>query len=148
MIEEVYHCLKDYGFTKDEIYSLQDENDNMFFVNAIDIKRNIQILEKLGLKKDEIITICVDNSFLITVDEKRIAKLLKLYCDELSLSKKDLKELLLKNHEILNTNPEHLKELFDYILESASVSDLKEKIKNNPLIIGMEIGEYKNSTDN
>lgn len=45
MIEEVYDFLREYGFTKEEVYSFQTDNERMFFTNLIEVKKNLDFFK-------------------------------------------------------------------------------------------------------
>ena len=52
MREEVYNYLREYGFTKEEVYSFEKENEKMFFTNLTEVNKNIDFLINKGFYKE------------------------------------------------------------------------------------------------
>ena len=54
MKEEVYNYLREYGFTKEEVYSFEEENEKMFFTNLNEVNKNIDFLMNKRINKEEV----------------------------------------------------------------------------------------------
>ena len=78
MIEEVYDFLREYGFTKEEVNYFEDENDDMYFTNLIEVNKNIDFLISKGLNKEEIMQVFRVDPFMITVKNNRLDALDKI----------------------------------------------------------------------
>ena len=99
MREEVYDFLREYGFTKEEVYSFEEENEIMFFTNLIEVNKNIDFLINKGLNKEEVMHVFRHNPYMITVKNNRLVELDKIYLEELLLSQEELKKLIIDNPE-------------------------------------------------
>ena len=79
MIEEVYDYLREYGFSKEEVNSFQDENEEMFFTNLEEIEKNINFLINKELSKEEILEVIKKDPYILTVKNNRLDYLEKIY---------------------------------------------------------------------
>ena len=85
MREDVYKFLREYGFSKEEVNYFEDENEEMYFTNLIEVNKNIDFLINKGLTKEEIIYVFKKNPYMITVKNNRLKLLDKIYTEELQL---------------------------------------------------------------
>ena len=97
MRDEVYDFLREYGFTKEEVYGFEEENEKMFFTNLVEVNKNIDFLTNKGLNKEEIMHVFRKDPFMITVKNNRLEMLDKIYLEDLKLSKEELRQLIINN---------------------------------------------------
>ena len=131
MKENIFDYLKDYGFEKEDIFSFQDINDNLFFVDISLVRTNIKFFEDKGLSKEEVIKVIKNNPFLLTIGSKKKELLDNIYCN--IFTKEELKNLIIKYPDSYIVNPLELKELIDYIKNKGL--DIKEVINKDNSIL-------------
>ena len=125
MKENIFDYLKDYGFEKEDIFSFQDINDNLFFVDISLVTTNINFFEDKELSKEEVIKVIKNNPFLLTIGSKKKELLDNIYYN--IFTKEELKNLIINYPDSYIVNPLELKELIDYIKNKGL--DIKEVIK-------------------
>ena len=57
MKEEIYSYLHDYGFNAIDINNIEKENEEIFFTNLEEVKKNINFLEEKYLEPEDVINI-------------------------------------------------------------------------------------------
>lgn len=144
MIEEVYDYLREYGFSKDEVNSFQDENEEMFFTNLEEIEKNINFLTNKELSKEEILEVIKKDSYMLTVKNNRLDYLEKIYRNTLGLTKDEIHKLIITNPDAYIISPIELVSILNYLKENNyTIDKIKELILNNPTIINLELKELK-----
>ena len=145
MKEEVYNYLREYGFTKEEVCSFEEENEKMFFTNLIEVNKNIDFLKDKGLNKEEIMQVFRYNPFMITVKNNRLDALDKIYLEELSFTKEELKKIINDNPSTYTESPIELEKIIDRMKKlNCSIKTIKEILLENPKILDMTINEFDN----
>lgn len=145
MREEVYNYLREYGFTKEEVYSFEEENEKMFFTNLVEVNKNINFLINKGLNKEEVMDVFRNNPFMITVKNNRLDALDKIYLEELSFTKEELKKIIKDNPETYTESPIELEKIIDRMKKlNCSIKTIKEIFLENPKILDMTINEFDN----
>ena len=127
MKENIFDYLKDYGFEKEDIFSFQDINDNLFFVDISLVTTNIKFFEDKGLSKEEVMKVIKNNPFLLTIGSKKKELLDNIYYN--IFTKEELKNLIINYPDSYIVNPLELKELIDYIKNKGL--DIKEVINKD-----------------
>ena len=141
MREEIYDYLRQYGFSQDEVNSIKDRNEKIYFAFISDITPNTDFLEKLGFSKNEIISLINTNPFFITCSNKRRDAFNKIYIDDLGYTNEELKKMLLVNPYMYILSPIDIDVLLKDLLKTYTKEELKNIILNNPnLLNGNEQG--------
>ena len=143
MIEEVYDFLREYGFTKEEVNYFEDENDDMYFTNLIEVNKNIDFLISKGLNKEEIMQVFRVDPFMITVKNNRLDALDKIYIEDLKLNKDELKQLIIDNPDAYIVSVSELNKNIDYLKEhNYPIETIKKFFITNPQLISMSNKEF------
>ena len=143
MIEEVYDFLREYGFTKEEVNYFEDENDDMYFTNMIEVNKNIDFLINKGLNKEEIMQVFRVDPFMITVKNNRLEVLDKIYIEDLRLNKDELKQLIIDNPDAYIVSVTELNKNIDYLKEHKyTIEIIKKFFITNPQLISMSNEEF------
>ena len=143
MIEEVYDFLREYGFTKEEVNYFEDENDDMYFTNMIEVNKNIDFLKNKGLNKEEIMQVFRYDPFMITVKNNRLDALDKIYIEDLRLNKDELKQLIIDNPDAYIVSVTELNKNIDYLKEhNYPIETIKKFFITNPQLISMSNKEF------
>jgi len=143
MIEEVYDFLREYGFTKEEVNYFEDENDDMYFTNMIEVNKNIDFLINKGLNKEEIMQVFRVDPFMITVKNNRLDALDKIYIEDLKLNKDELKQLIIDNPDAYIVSVTELNKNIDYLKEhNYPIETIKKFFITNPQLISMSNEEF------
>ena len=138
MIEEVYDFLREYGFTKEEVNYFEDENDDMYFTNMIEVNKNIDFLINKGLNKEEIMQVFRVDPFMITVKNNRLDALDKIYIEDLRLNKDELKQIIIDNPDAYIVSVSELNKNIDYLKEhNYPIEIIKKFFITNPQLISM-----------
>ena len=124
MREDIFGYLKEYGFSKEDIYSFQKENDKLYFVDITLVTNNIKFFENKGLSCIEIINAIKDNPYLLTIGSKKKEILDNIYNN--IFDKEELKKLIIKYPDTYIVNPLELEEKINYIKSNGL--DIKENI--------------------
>ena len=144
MPEEVYNYLIEYGFSNEELDNFEEENEKMFFTSIDIVKNNISFLEGLGLNKEDIINILRINPFMITVGNKRITALNKIYYEVLGFTSDDIKSLILENADLYTASPIELEKIINYLKDKkCSIDMIKKFIMDNPKVVNAYLDEFK-----
>ena len=143
MIEEVYDFLREYGFTKEEVNYFEDENDDMYFTNMIEVNKNIDFLINKGLNKEEIMQVFRVDPFMINVKNNRLEALDKIYIENLRLNKDELKQLIIDNPDAYIVSVTELNKNIDYLKEhNYPIEIIKKFFITNPQLISMSNEEF------
>ena len=143
MREEVYDYLRNYGFSKEELRSFEDINDNIFFANLKEINKNIDFLTNKGLTKEEIIYIFKKNCFMITEKDNRLEALDNIYINDLGLSNNLIKEIIINNPDTYSISPIELNKIINYLKENNfDKNKIINLIMKNPKIITLDYEEF------
>ena len=146
MREEVYDFLREYGFTKEEVNYFEDENDDMYFTNMIEVNKNIDFLINKGLNKEEIMQVFRVDPFMITVKNNRLEMLDKIYLEVLNLNKDELKQLIIDNKDTYIASPIELNKCIEYLKEhNYTIEIIKNFLMDNPQLVNMYLDEFKNN---
>lgn len=105
MGEEVYDFLRAMGFTKEEVNMFEDENEEMYFTNLIEVNKNIAFLMDKGLSKEEVMDVFRADPFMITVKNNRLEALDQIYLKDLSVDAESLKRIIVKNPDTYISSP-------------------------------------------
>ena len=144
MREEVYEFFKEYGFTRDEIHYFQDENEKMFFTNLIEVNKNIDFLKDKGLTKEEIMHVFRVDPYMITVKNNRLDALDQIYLEDLKLSNKELKQLIINNPDTYIVSVSELTSNIDYLKEhNCNIDTIRNLFITNPQLVSMSPNEFK-----
>ena len=146
MREEVYDFLREYGFTKEEVNYFEDENEEMYFTNLVEVNKNIDFLINKGLNKEEIMQVFRVDPFMITVKNNRLEMLDKIYLEDLKLNKDELKQLIIDNKDTYIASPIELNKCIEYLKEhNYTIEIIKNFLINNPQLVNMYLDEFKNN---
>ena len=146
MREEVYDFLREYGFTKEEVNYFEDENEEMYFTNLVEVNKNIDFLINKGLNKEEIMQVFRVDPFMITVKNNRLEMLDKIYLEVLKLNKDELKQLIINNPDTYIASPIELNKCIEYLKENNyTIEIIKNFLINNPQLVNMYLDEFKNN---
>lgn len=146
MREEVYDFLREYGFTKEEVNYFEDENEEMYFTNLVEVNKNIDFLINKGLNKEEIMEVFRVDPFMITVKNNRLEMLDKIYLEDLKLNKDELKQLIIDNKDTYIASPIELNKCIEYLKEhNYTIEIIKNFLINNPQLVNMYFDEFKNN---
>lgn len=143
MKEEIYSYLHDYGFNAIDINNIEKENEEIFFTNLEEVKKNITFLEEKYLEPEDIINIINNNPYMLTEKNNRLEALDDIYNGKLLIDYESLKKLIKENPEAYTLSPVELNKMIDYLLEKRCTLDsVKELIFQNPKIINMDYDEF------
>lgn len=138
MREEVYDYLHDYGFSAIELDKIEKENEEMFFTNISEVRKNITFLEEKYLDTEDIIEIINKNPFMLTEKNNRLEALEEIYNGILMIDYESMKELIRNNPEVYTISPIELKKIIDYMKEQGyTIEVIREFILKNSKIISM-----------
>ena len=143
MEENVYNYLHEYGFDAIELNKIEIENENMFYTNISEIRKNITFLEEKFLGQEDIIKIINENPFMLTEKNNRLEALDSIYNGQLLIDYNSLKNLIKNNPETYTLSPIELQKIIDYLKEhNYSIEVIRDFILKNPKIISMEFNEF------
>lgn len=143
MREEIYDYLYDYGFSAIEIDKIEKENEEMFFTNIGEVRKNITFLEEKYLKIEDIINIINDNPFMLTEKNNRLEALEEIYNKVLRIDYESLKKLIKNNPEAYTVSPIELQKIIDYMKEQGyTIEIIREFIIKNPKVISMNSNAF------
>ncbi|MBE6140899.1 MAG: hypothetical protein E7172_05145 [Firmicutes bacterium] len=146
MIEEVYDYLREYGFSKEEVNSFQDENEEMFFTNLEEIEKNINFLINKELSKEETLEVIRKDPYMLTVKNNRLDYLEKIYNDILKLNNVEIHKLMINNPDAYIISPIELEKIISYLKDNNyNIDKIKELILNNPETINLTLEEFEES---
>ena len=111
MKEEVYDYLHEYGFSAIDIDKIEKENEDMFYTDISEVRKNITFLEEKYLESEDIINIINDNPFMLTEKNNRLEALDDIYNGILSFDYESLKTLIKNNPEAYTISPIELNKI-------------------------------------
>ena len=141
MKDEVYEYLKKYGFNKDNLNKIEQENEDIYFIYLNKVRENINFFEGKGLNNKEIISLANINPFILTLSSKRKNAFDEIYINKLNLSNEQIKYLVNNNSNIYTCSPLEFDKIIDYLNKNYSIDNIKPIILNNPNIINKKIDE-------
>ena len=136
MREEVYNYLHDYGFSAIEINEIEKKNENMYFTNISEVRKNLNFLEEKYLEIEDIIEIINSNPFMLTEKNNRLEAIDDIF-GALNMDYE-------KNPKAYTLSPIELQKIIDY-LESKNCNKkiIKDLIIKNPQIISMKFEDFE-----
>jgi len=144
MIKEIYEYLSEYGFDSIEIDKIIKSNQNIYFSNVEEIKKNIKFLEEKFLEYDDILELIINNPFMLTEKNNRLEALDNIYNNILSFDYETLKLLLKNNSETYTISPVELEKIIEYLKEkNISNEIIRNLIIKNSKIITLTLEEFK-----
>lgn len=143
MREEVYDYLHEYGFSAIDIDKIEKENEDMFYTDISEVRKNITFLEEKYLESEDIINIINDNPFMLTEKNNRLEALDDIYNGILSFDYESLKTLIKNNPEAYTISPIELKKIIDHMKEIGySIDIIKQFILKNSKVISMSYDTF------
>ena len=141
MKDEVYEYLINYGFNKENLNTIEEENEDIYFISLDKIKENIDFFSNKGLNSKEIINLINDNSFNLTLSSKRKNAFENIYVKKLKLSNEQIKYLLYINNNMFTCSPIELDKIINYLIKDKnySLDDIRNIILTNPKIINKKL---------
>ena len=141
MKDEVYEYLINYGFNKENLDRIEEENEDIYFISLDKIKGNIDFFSNKGLDSKEIINLINDNSFNLTLSSKRKNAFENIYIKKLKLSNEQIKYLLYINNNMFTCSPIELDKIINYLIKDKnySLDDIRNTILTNPKIINKKL---------
>ena len=138
MREEIYEYLHDYGFSAIELDKIENENEEMFFTNISEVRKNITFLEEKYLEREDIINLINDNPFMLTEKNNRLEALEEIYNGILRIDYESMKEFIRNNSETYTISPVELQKIIDYMKEQGyTIEIIREFILKNSKVINM-----------
>lgn len=143
MREEVYSFLHDYGFSAIELDKIEKENENMFFTDIGEVRKNILFLEEKYLNSEDIIDIIKDNPFMLTEKNNRLEAIDEIY-SLLQFDYESLKHLIKNNSKAYTISPVELKKIIDYLKsKNYNTEIIRKLIIQNPKVISMKFENFE-----
>ena len=145
MNKYVFDYLRIIGFTDNEINYIEDNNEYIFYVNLVHIKKIITILQDLGLDNINIRKTLIKNVYIITEKIEKINLLNNVYFEVLNLNKEELKELIINNPNIYMISVSELSNNINYLKEhNYGVDAIKKFLLTYPQVTSMSPEEFRN----
>lgn len=143
MREEVYDYLHEYGFSAIDIDKIEKENEDMFYTDISEVRKNITFLEEKYLESEDIINIINDNPFMLTEKNNRLEALDDIYNGILSFDYESLKTLIKNNPEAYTVSPIELNKIINHMKEIGySIDIIKQFILKNSKVISMSYDTF------
>ena len=143
MREEVYDYLHEYGFRAIDIDKIEKENEDMYYTDISEVRKNITFLEEKYLESEDIINIINDNPFMLTEKNNRLEALDDIYNGILSFDYESLKTLIKNNPEAYTVSPIELNKIIDHMKEIGySIDIIKQFILKNSKVISMSYDTF------
>lgn len=143
MLEEVYEYLYDYGFDDSEIDAIENENEQMFFTDLEEVRKNIAFLEGKFLTQDDIIDVINSNPFMLTEKDNRLDALEEIYNCVLEFDYESIIKLIKANPEAFTISPIELTKIIDYLkTKDYNIIEIKELFIKEPRLISMNFTEF------
>lgn len=144
MLESVYYYLKDFGFNDKEIDFFEDENEDMFSTNNIEIEKNINFLFDKGLEHEEVLDVIRRNPDMLTVKNNRLEAYDKIFNNELDMDNDMIKKLIISYPDTYVESPIDLQNIINYLKEKKYDKEyIRNLIIDNPKIISMDLSEFE-----
>lgn len=143
MREDVYNYLHAYGFSSIDLDEIEKRNENMFYTNVSEVRKNITFLEEKYLDEEDIIYIINENPFMLTEKNNRLEAIDKIY-SELGFDYEALKQLIKKNPKAYTLSPIELNKIIDFLKSKNYNNDvIKKLIIQNPKVISMKYDDFE-----
>lgn len=144
MLESVYYYLKEFGFNDKEIDFFEDENEDMFSTNNIEIEKNINFLFEKGLEHEEVLDVIRKNPDMLTVKNNRLEAYDKIFNNELDMDNDMIKKLIISYPDTYVESPIDLQNIINYLKEKKYDKEyIRNLIIDNPKIISMDLSEFE-----
>ena len=144
MKEEVYEYLHDYGFSAIEIDKKKKRNENIYFTNVSEIRKNITFLEEKYLDSDDIINIINSNPFMLTEKNNRLEALDSIYNGMLGIDYESMVKLIKSNPEAYTSSPIELQKIIEFLKNNNYNNEkIKKIIIQNPKIVSMRFEDFE-----
>ena len=141
--EEVYDYLHEYGFSAIDIDKIEKENEDMFYTDISEVRKNITFLEEKYLEREDIINIINDNPFMLTEKNNRLEALDDIYNGILSFDYESLKTLIKNNPEAYTVSQIELNKIINHMKEIGySIDIIKQFILKNSKVISMSYDTF------
>ncbi len=143
MREEIYNYLHDYGFSAIEIDKIESSNENMFFTDISEVRKNISFLEEKYLESEDIIFIINNNPFMLTEKNNRLESIDEIY-SLLQFDYESLKQLIKNNPKAYTLSPVELKKIIDYLKsKNCSIEAIRKLFIQNSKVISMKFEDFE-----
>ena len=143
MREDVYNYLHDYGFSSIDLDEIEQRNENMFYTNVSEVRKNITFLEEKYLDEEDIINIINENPFMLTEKNNRLEAIDKIY-SELGFDYEALKQLIKNNPKAYTLSPIELNKIIDFLKsKNYNIDVIKKLIIQNPKVISMKYDDFE-----
>lgn len=144
MREDVYHYLHDYGFSSIDLDKIEDRNENIFFTNISELRKNLTFLEEKYLEFDDIINLVNDNPFMLTEKTNRLEAIDEIYA-RIGFDSESLKKILRSNSRAYTLSPVELSKIIDFLKSrNCGYKEIKEFFIKNPSVLSMKFDDFKN----
>lgn len=141
MKDEVYEYLINYGFNKDNLNKIEQEDEDIYFISLNKVRENIEFFLNKGLTNLEIINLININSFNLTLSLKRKNSFEKIYINKLNLSNDEIKQLLNLNNNMYTCSLVEVDKIINYLSRKYSYDNIKKILLTNPDIINKKLDE-------
>ena len=143
MREDVYNYLHAYGFSSIDLDEIEKRNENMFYTNVSEVRKNITFLEEKYLDEEDIINIINENPFMLTEKNNRLEAIDKIY-GELGFDYEALKQLIKNNPKAYTLSPIELNKIIDFLKsKNYNIDVIKKLIIQNPKVISMKYDDFE-----
>lgn len=143
MREDVYNYLHAYGFSSIDLDEIEKRNENMFYTNVSEVRKNITFLEEKYLDEEDIIDIINENPFMLTEKNNRLEAIDKIY-SELGFDYEALKQLIKNNPKAYTLSPIELSKIIEFLKGKNYNNDvIKKLIIQNPKVISMKYDDFE-----
>ena len=144
MKEDVYQYLHDYGFSSIELDKIEDRNDNIFFTNISELRKNLTFLEEKYLELEDIINLVNDNPFMLTEKNNRLEAIEEIYA-RIGFDSESLKKILRSNSRAYTLSPIELSKIIDFLKSrNCGYKEIREFFIKNPSVLSMKFDDFKN----
>jgi len=143
MSEDVYNYLHDYGFSAIELDKIEDRNENIFFTDIKEVRKNLTFLEDKFLDIEDIINLVNDNPFMLTEKTNRLEALEDIY-SELGFDCDSLIQIIRNNSKVYTLSPVELNKIIDYLKsKNISIKSIRDFFIKNPKLLNIKLDELK-----
>lgn len=144
MKEDVYQYLHDYGFSSIELDKIEDRNENIYFTNISELRKNLTFLEEKYLDLEDIINLVNDNPFMLTEKNNRLEAIEEIYA-RIGFDSESLKKILRSNSRAYTLSPVELSKIIDFLKSrNCGYKEIREFFVKNPNVLSMKFDDFKN----
>lgn len=144
MKEDVYQYLHDYGFSSIELDKIEDRNENIYFTNISELRKNLTFLEEKYLELEDIINLVNDNPFMLTEKNNRLEAIEEIYA-RIGFDSESLKKILRSNSRAYTLSPIELSKIIDFLKSrNCGYKEIREFFIKNPSVLSMKFDDFKN----